>query len=375
MKAQKSKFALLLISLQLMVILTASAAVEQYTKNLHQDYDADQNTLLIIQNKFGNVNINNWDKNQVSIDVIIKIDHKDEERAKELLNYINIEFSKEGNTLKAITTIDEKFNKGFTWSDNNKEFSINFEVKIPKNIQLNLENKYGDVFINEIIGHAILSVKYGNLKANKIIRDNTKPLSEIYLAYSNGTIEECEWLKLTLKYSKLEVTKSKALIAVTKYSKLYVDIASSIVSESKYDNYKIGKVVNFVTTAAYTDFKFVEITRKLEVENRYGGITVEKMPADFEKIDIQNEYGNVKIGIEATASYYLNGVAKYGDIEYPDNGRISRIKETTETTVNGTVGSNAETKSVVEIQTKYGSVDLTNSKIFDSDEDEDEDDE
>jgi len=373
MKAQKSKFALLLISLQLMVILTASATVEQYTKNLHQDYDADQNTLLIIQNKFGNVNINNWDKNQVSIDVIIKIDHKDEARAKELLNYINVEFSKEGNTLKAITTIDEKFNKGLSWSDNNKEFSIDYEVKIPKNIQLNLENKYGDVFINEIIGHTILSVKYGNLKANKIIRDNTKPLSEIYLAYSNGTIEECEWLKLTLKYSKLEVTKSKALIAVTKYSKLYVDLASSIVSESKYDNYKIGKVVNFVTTAAYTDFKFVEITRKLEVENRYGGIIVEKMSADFEKIDILNEYGNVKIGIEPTASYQLNGVAKYGDIEYPDNGRISRIKETTETTVNGTVGSNAETKSVVEIQTKYGSVDLTNSKGDSSEEDEDED--
>lgn len=374
MKAQKSKLTLLLISIQLLVIFAASAGTQEYTKNLHQDYDADQNTLLIIQNKFGNVNINDWDKNQVSIDVTIKIDHKNEEKAKELLNYINVEFSKEGNTLKAITTIDEKFNNGFSWSDNKKEFSIDYEVKIPKKLQLNLENKYGNAFINEITGHSVITIKYGNLKANKIIRDNTRPLSEIYLAYSNGTIKECEWLKLTLKYSKLEIEKSKALIAVTKYSKLYVDNASSIVSESKYDTYKIGKVANFVTTAAYTDFKFVEIYKKLEVENRYGGITVEHMPGDFEKIDIDNEYGNVKIGLEAGTSYQLNGIAKYGDIEYPEGGRISRIKETTETTVNGIVGNNDKTASVVEITTKYGSVNLSYTKGEDDD-NGDEDDE
>ena len=356
MKAQKFKSTLLLIFVQLLVITTAFAAGEEFSKNLHKEYDADANTLLIIQNKFGNVDINNWDKNKVSITV----DHKNEEKAKELIDYINIKFKQSGNTIEAITEIDDKFSKWntFSFGDDNKDFSIDYKVNIPKNIKLDLSNKYGSVFINEIAGHSKISVKYGNLKVNKISRENVKPLSEVYLAYSKGTIDECVWLNATLKYSKLEIEECKALIAVTKYSKLFVEKGSSIVCESKYDEYRIGNITNFVTTSAYTDFEFNEISKKLDFDNRYGSISVDYVPEDFEKIDIENEYGNVDIRISPEASYNLKGYAKYADIDYPETNRISRIKENTSLQVEGLVGTDSNTKSVVNIETKYGSVDL-----------------
>lgn len=360
MKAQKFKSALLLILVQLLVINLALAAEdEEFSKNLHKEYNADQNTLLVIQNKFGDVDINNWDKNQISIDVTITVDHHNEEKAKELIDYIDVKFNQAGNRIEAITHIDDKFSKwnSFFGTDN-KDFSIDYKVNIPKNIQLELENKYGSVFINEIAGHANISVKYGNLKINKVLRENKKPLSEISLAYSNGKIDDCKWLNLTLKYSKMEIEKCHALITLTKYSKLYVDNASSIVCESKYDEYRIGKLANFVTTAAYTDFDFDEITKKLEFENRYGSLRVDFIPKNFEKIDIENEYGNIDLGIDSNASYKIKGYAKYADIDYPNEGRVSRIKDGSSLSVEGHVGSESNTQSEIYIQTKYGSVDL-----------------
>ncbi len=355
MKAPKFKSVLLLIFIQLLVIPAIFAAGEEFSKNLHKDFDADKNTLLFIQNKFGDVDINNWDKNKVSIDVTITVDHRNEERAKELIDYITVKFNQTGNKIEAITEISEKFSK---WHHDNKEFSIDYKVNIPKDIKLELENKYGSVFINEIAGHSKISVKYGNLKINKILRDNKKPLNEIYLAYSNGAIVESSWLNLTLKYSELNIEKSKALIAVTKYSKLYVDESSSIVCESKYDVYRIGTVANFVTTSGYTDFDFKEIQKKLDFENKYGSINVDYIPASFEKIDIKNQYGNVNLNIDASASYNIEGTAKYANIDFPNTGRVSRIKESTSLTINGYVGNDSNTKSVVKIETKYGSVDL-----------------
>lgn len=342
------------------MITSAFAVSEEFSKNLHKEYNADANTLLIIQNKFGDVDINNWDKNKVTIDVKITVDHKNEEKAKELIDYINVEFSQSGNTIKAITEIDDKFSKWntFSFSDDHKEFSIDFKINIPKNIKLNLENKYGNVFINEIEGHSKISVKYGNLKVNKITRENVKPLSEVYLAYSDGTIDECKWLNLTLKYSKLEIEECKALIAVTKYSRLYVDKGSSIVCESKYDEYRIGKITNFVTTSAYTDFDINEIYKKLEFDNRYGSLNIDYVPANFEKINIENEYGDIDISIDPNASYNIKGYAKYADIDYPNQGRVSRIKESSSLHIEGLVGTDNNTKSFVEIETKYGSVDL-----------------
>jgi hypothetical protein len=201
-------------------------------------------------------------------------------------------------------------------------------------------------------------VKYGNLKINKIIRGNKKPFSEVSLGYSNGNIDECEWLNLTLKYSKLEIEKSKALIAVTKYSKLNVDHGSSIVCESKYDDYKIGVLNNFVGTTAYTELEFRKISKLLELDNKYGGVSVDNVPKEFEKINIENEYGGIKIAIDANASYQIKGYAKYADIDYPETGNVSRIKESNSLSVEGTVGGNDNTKSKVHIQTKYGNVKL-----------------
>jgi len=361
MKALKFKSIVLIFFIQILVVSAAFSAAEEFSKNLHKEFDADQNTLFVIENKFGDVNINNWDKNQVVIDVTITVDHRDEKKAKELIEYIQVDLTQEENTIKAITTIDKEFSKwNFTFSDNEKEFSIDYDIKIPKYIKLDLKNKYGNVFINEIEGHAKIEVKYGNLKINKISRKNIKPLSEVFLSYSTGTsiINECNWLNLTLKYSTLEIEKCKALIAVTKYSTLNVDNASSIVCESKYDTYNIGTISNFVGTTAYTEMKFKEVSKLLEVDNRYGGITVDSIPEGFKKIDIDNEYGGIKLKIDANASYQIKGYAKYADIDYPGTRKVTHIKEGNSLSVKGSVGEEENPVSDVNIQTKYGNVRL-----------------
>ncbi len=361
MKAPKFKSVLLLFLIQILVFSVAVSAPDEFSKSLHKEFNADQNTLFFIENKFGDVDINNWDENRVVIDVKITVDHRDKDKAKELLEYIQVDISQDGNTIKAITTIDNKFSKwNFIFNDNKKEFSIDYDIKIPKSIKLDLENKYGNVFINEIEGHAKIDVKYGNLKINIISRRNIKPLSEIFLSYSTGTsmINECNWLNLTLKYSTLEIEKCKALIAATKYSTLNVDNASSIVCESKYDTYNIGTISNFVGTTAYTEMNFKEVSKLLEVDNRYGGISVDYIPKGFEKINIENEYGGIKIAVDANASYQIKGYAKYADIDYLETGNVSRIKESNSLTVEGTVGEDDNTKSKVHIQTKYGNVKL-----------------
>ncbi|PLX22387.1 MAG: hypothetical protein C0597_02610, partial [Marinilabiliales bacterium] len=62
---------------------------------------------------------------------------------------------------------------------------------------------------------------------------------------------------------------------------------------------------------------------------------VDFVSANFEKISIDNEYGNIDIGIDPNASYNIKGYAKYADIDYPHDGRVSRIKESTSLQIEG----------------------------------------
>jgi len=362
MKPLRCKFTGLFVAL-LLGSITLQAASDEYSKNKHKEYEVDEQTILSVTNKYGDVNITNWEQNRVSIDVTVTVDHRNEEKARELLEEILIHFSQEGSTIKAETNFDKGFNRSggiFDFDSDTKEFSIDYTIKMPKFLNLELENKYGDVFINEVTGRADIAVKYGNLKAKKILRDNSKPLSHVYLAYSNGNIEEVDWLKLTLKYTpdQCKIGKSTALIALTKYSRLEVEESSSIVCESKYDNYRIGTLSNLVCEAKYTDFKVNTIKKKIDVESKYGDFDVNSIPKSFEQIRVDNSYGQIDIAIDSDASYKIKGEAEYADINLPQGGSVSRIERNTEVKISGTVGSDSNPKSEVRIKTRYGNVDL-----------------
>ena len=325
------------------------------SKTFKESFSTNKNSLLTIDNKYGNVDIHDWDENSVEIEVLVLVDNVSDERAEKILSYINVELSQSGDEIVARTTFDDKMGKART---DNQKLEINYTVNMPKDISLNLSNKYGSVFITELTGHAIINVKYGKLNAGKLMRGNEKPLTEVNLAYSNGVIEEAGWLKSNIKYGKLEIEKTRALIVYSKYSHIFVDEASSVVSESKYDEFGLGSISNFVINTEYSNIKIRELKKKLECVTQYTTCTVEHIPAGFESINIDTKYGGYKLGIDPAASYNLEGYAGYAKISYPDAGRVSRISENNSMKVNGTVGTDDNPQSTVKVSTKYAGVRL-----------------
>ena len=340
-------------------LITANAQGDKITKTFHQDYAINKNSRLSIDNKYGSIDVKNWNADKVTIDVVVSIEHTSQDKAKKLMDYISVTFSQDGNDIKAVTDIDEKFNTNnwFHFGGDNREFSINYTINLPSWLDVRLTNKYGDIFISELSGPTQIFLKYGNMKANKLLRGNSDPMASITLAYANATVDECNWMKLDMKYSKFNVDKGMAYVIVSKYSKLALGDCSSVVSESRYDDYRIGKVSNLVTNAAYSGFKIDKVDRKLDATTRYTGVSVDKVPASFESIKIDNSYGGIKIGIDESASYSIDGHAKYAKITVPD-GHYDKIEENTSSTIKGLVGKDNKTKSVVTIETSYGGVKL-----------------
>lgn len=340
-------------------INVAWAANDEYTKILKEEYTATSSTELNLSNKFGDIEINNWDQDLVSIEVEISVDANDEDKANRILSYVDVNFFESGNTISAETVFDSKLERG-SWGNNNYDLDIQYKVYMPEYISLSLDNKYGDTFIDNLAGHLNCDIKYGKLKVNTLARGDDKPLNEVNIAYGNGYFEKVDWLKTSIKYSSLEIGEGKALILISKYSKFYLDKASSLVAESKYDVYEIGELTNFVVSAGYSNYKIDEVSKKFQIESKYTHVKVDYIPADFEQISIENAYGGFKLGIDESASYILDGEADYCKIYYSDddNSKINRIIENNEMNVSGTVGKNSNTNSVVDIETRYGNVKL-----------------
>jgi len=77
-------FATLILSFQLF------AVKEEYTKKISKSFDVNKDALLVINNKFGKVHCENWDKNNISIEVIITIEASNEEKANKYFDDVDI---------------------------------------------------------------------------------------------------------------------------------------------------------------------------------------------------------------------------------------------------------------------------------------------
>lgn len=339
---------------------TMTSFAEEVRKEYHREMVPVNSTTLTLLNKYGGIVTETWDMKNIVVDVVVTVEHPSKEKAEKILQMIEIVFTEENGDLKAETVFKDDFS-GFNWGGDNNRFSINYNVKMPASINLTVSNRYGNTAVDEVAGLANITTKYGNLSVNKLSRGNTKPLNSLVVAYGKATVDELGWAEINARYcGQFTVERATALLVDSRYSKISIGEVSSIVCDSKYDGYNIGKANNMVSTSGYTNINVGSLTKKLEAETRYGGLTVESVPAGFEFIKVKTGYGGVRIGINPSACYYLDGTASYGSIKV-DEERFSpdrRIIGNTSTELAGIAGGCGNATSKVTVSASYGSVKL-----------------
>jgi len=358
MKKSIYKSALLLFISLLFVSLTLSS--QEISKEYHKEYTAVANTVFEISNRYGDIVIQSWDKNQIIIDVKVTVELPNREQAEKLLSYINIQFSEIDSLISAKTIINNKFN--FTgWGGESRRFSIDYNVKMPVKTALAIANRYGNTDIDELHGLVNFNIKYGNFTAGKLTRGNEKPLNKLNIAYGKGTIDETGWLDLTIRYcGSMDIEKSQALLLDSKYSKLSLGETSSLVGKSKYDNIRIESINNLVLENGYTETNIGVLTKKLSYEGSYGSFSIDNISSGFESIDVETRYMGVKLGIEESANYKLDAKVSYGGLKYNEENfkNQKRIIENNSQEVSGIVGKDESPSARVKVVASYGTVKL-----------------
>jgi len=347
MKKKVFKSKSLLLSLLLIVAVNFSLSAQEAKKSYSETYDISKGVTLSSDTRYSDIELLTWEKDVVDILVEVEVDASSDNRAKEILEKVKVNISKSGNTINLETDLDNGWHR-------NTKVEINITINCPGYINLNMENSYGDLFIQEVSGLALLDLKYGNLKAGNLSRGNEKPYNVIELAYSNGEVDEAGWVEVELAYSELELNQSKMLFVESKYSKLLGEKAGGIITEGAYDKYYIDEVDSFVAELKYSGLKFGTLNKTLSLHSSYTNAKIESLSKDFEEIEASLSYGNIYMDVESGASFKFDGEAKYGNISVDSAEKLSKTKENSYTKVWGTVGSNP--KSSMKLVTKYGNI-------------------
>lgn len=342
----KSKFNLSL-ALLLFSTLLVNAGGAEFSKQYRKGWPKSGITGLQITNKFGEVKVNNNGGDSITIKVLITINNASESRAKELMEKIHISLQKTGNLVIGETQIEENF-KG------NNSFSIDYQVNTPKDRDLTIVNKYGNVVINELEAKGSFDVSYGSMTAGKMKSPAGNPI-KISLGYGKATLETVNDANMEIKYSKLYADEIGQLILDSRYSTLNLGKTSNLTLDSKYDGINIDEIGKLKSISKYTNYKIGTLTESLDLDTGYGSVKIDKVGSKFDRIQINSSYGGIKIGLNELG-YKLKADCSYCDVNYPtDRYRGNKIRENTKFSLDGTVGTGG---GIVLIESRYGEVKL-----------------
>jgi hypothetical protein len=327
----------------LLSAIFVTAAGAEYTKNYRKGWAKSSVSALKISNKFGEVKINDLGGDSVTIKVEIRVEGQSEAKARELINLIEIDFQKNGSVASAETNIRDNFRS-------KQSFSINYLVNIPKDKDLDVTNRYGNLIINDLEAKGNLNVSYGSLTAGNMKAPAGNPL-KIAVSYGKADIESMNDATLEFNYSKLYAGNVDGLVLVSKYSTANFNRIRNLNLDSKYDAINIEEVGHLKSLSKYTNYKVGLLTGSFDLDTGYGSVRIAKVDPKFERIKIVNSYGGITIGL-GELSYKLKADCSYCEVNYPgDRYKGNRIKENTRFTLDGQVGTGGGS---VDISSRFG---------------------
>ncbi len=305
------------ILLSLMLLFAgANLTAQELKKSYHESFDVKEDAELRISNKYGQVHIDTWDKNQLVIDVEISVDARSEKESQRILDKINVTISGTADLVKAITTFDGKLNC------NNCNLEIEYEVKMPASNALVLDNEFGNACVGDLSGNTQIKIGYGNIELGKL----SAKKNNIIVKFGDAEIDFLRAADLTIEYGSMDLGKAGYLNVYSRFSSIEIGGVSELDLDSQYDGLEIGSVDNMRAKTSFSALEIAEVFDKFDLTSSYGDVEINRVSGGFSSIDITSEFGDVELGISSSASYKLHARSSFGDIDFPE-GKATVTKQ------------------------------------------------
>ena len=328
----------------------STAYAYEAKREVIETYDIKPDTEISINNKYGNVIINRWDKNQVDLKVTIEASGKNDNKTQQILDAIRIDIS------DRISSGRLSFETQVGNISGNASFSIHYDITMPNTNPLDLRNSFGSVYMGSYEGELEVDVKYGQFQAEDL------EMADISIEFSNSRCE-IETLKagsLDLRYSKLAIENMGDIEISSQFSELEIENAGVLDLDGRYGNFEIENLKGLKGDLQFAGLDVENLEESFKLESRHGdGIRLENVSNKFNEIDIDTQFSSVDMSLEPGTQATLEFDLQFGNLRAHGDG-ISFdkvIKENNYSEYEGYIGSK-DASSSIKVATRHGNIRL-----------------
>lgn len=290
------------------MMLGTSVLAQSHTdkRSVSKSFPVSRETTLEVQNKYGKIQVVTWEVDSVAVDVDIFMTESSASKLKKLKADIKIDFTATNNYIIAKTMIKSESGRiaselksiSNTITGSNKRMEINYMVHVPEYMDVVLNNKFGDIYMDDLDGQVDIRLSNGVLKANRL-----EGISSISLSFANGMIKSLGSSTMDLSYSDLVLEEVSQLDLSSKSSKLNVDSVNVLKINSRRDKLYFKHVEYLYGQSNFTQVWVYDFLRESDVTMNYGELTIEHVVPDFSKIYVESEYTDITLYFDRECSF------------------------------------------------------------------------
>lgn len=354
MKKERMKFKkLLLLCLGLAVFVSAGFS-QTYTesKKIIRSFPVYADTRLDVSNKYGKIHVMPWKKDSVRIEIDLFVRSTSMHRLDKLMDNIEFELTGTNYYIIADTRFASRYNTFFSdlrdLSGNiipsNNDVEINYTIMVPSNMIINLSNKFGDIYIDDLKGTVTVSLSNGDIKVNRL-----EGQSNINLNFGNGIINYLNNATINLVYADLEIKEAGQLSLETKSSEIRIYEVDILKTRSSRDKYVISELNNLFGDSYFSDIWIYKMNEEVNFTPRYGDFKIDSVSNHFSYININSEYADLYMIFNRASSWFLD-IHYHPDVAIripEDLGNLEVINEDTyKNRLTGKIGESTSSSRV-----------------------------
>jgi len=337
------------ILLSIASISLVYAQVEK-EKKVNKKFTVNAQHVLDIKNKFGKVHINTTAKNEITVDVTVKVKRRSESKAQETLDAISIDISedKAGNKISFVTRMDGSMN-----SKDGDSFEVNYLVNMPKGNPLVIVNSFGPTYLADFDGTLDLKSSYGQVKMDNLSSVEAK----IKVSFGGASINSLKTADIDISYSEMDLKSAGSLVLKNSFSDISITKVGNLNITSKYGDVKLSEVDVIDGTIGFSGFELGTLNKSLKLKTQYSGdFEIKQVSKNFEFIDINAGFGEIEIGMADVAANF-DVKLKFGDFDYNSANMTfkEKIRESNSSSYKGVLGKGNPTGKIL-ITANYSDV-------------------
>lgn len=274
---------------------------------------------LYIDNKYGDVTINGWEENSISVVIDIVVTNKKKDNAKSLLERIVPRIKSTTDFIEIVSEISEKrtsvfsryFNKVNPFDFDKSNVDINYTIYMPTHAEINVINKFGDVVLDNWKGKLKANIQHGDLWINESLTNGN-----VDIKYGSLRAKSLDYATVYIKNGRFDADSSKKLVLKSDGSTVDLLKVESLELYSSKDKINIKHINNLDGELHFTNMVIDTINSSVNLDMKIAELRVNSIKEVDAKVIIAQESSEISININGI-SFEFNAILEQGVLRLP----------------------------------------------------------